>query len=125
LANTKINGSALSLPVGLPAGFPMAFFASSGDEKPLYRAELRTLSSAVGDALGHATDRETKAHLKAVRDQIDHILDPKYSPTSGGAAEIRIFGIDAMRWSGVPFVDMGAENSEQMTNCWPDYEIRP
>jgi hypothetical protein len=99
LVNTKINGSAPTLPAGLPAGFPVAMFASSGDEKPLYRGELRALSASTTAAIARTTDRTTRAHLEGVRDQIACILDPKFNPVQGsGAGEIRIFGD---RWSGV------------------------
>ena len=50
---------------------------SSGDEKPLYRAELRTLSSSITAALAKTMDHETRAHLEAARDQIAKILDPE------------------------------------------------
>ena len=53
---------------------------TSGDEKPLYRAELRTLSASIGAALAKTIDHETKAHLEASRDEIAKILDPKFSP---------------------------------------------
>ena len=49
---------------------------SSGDEKPLYRAELRALSGSITAALAKTTDHETKAHLEASRDEIAKILDP-------------------------------------------------
>ncbi len=113
LANTKVNGATISLPAGLPIGFPTAFFASSGDEKPFYRAELRTLSSSIDAALAKTTDRETRAHLRGARDQIDRILDPRFAPpVSGGLGELRIFAADENPW-------------EQIENCWPDYQIRP
>jgi hypothetical protein len=115
LANAKINGSSLTLPAGLPAGFPVAFFASSGDEKPFYREELRTLSHSIELALGRATDRETRAHLSGARDQIARILDPKFAESQGGAAGLlRIFGDEWKHWAG-----------EATDDCWPDYEIRP
>jgi hypothetical protein len=60
-----------------------------GDEKPMYRAELRTLKASITAALAKATDHETKAHLEASRDEIDKILDPKFlpaAPAAGAAA---------------------------------------
>src|ERR1035438_7064335 len=80
LVNTKINGAAMTLPAGLPAGFPMAIFASSGDEKPFYRAELRALSTSIAAALARTADRTTRVHLEGARDQIARILDPKFAP---------------------------------------------
>jgi hypothetical protein len=92
LVNNKLNAAAS---------------ATSGDEKPFYRAELRTLNSAIGAALAKATDKETRAHLEGTRDEIAKILDPKFAPPSGsGAGTIRIFG-------------------DQLDTCWPDYIIRP
>ena len=57
-----------------------------GDEKPMYRAELLALESAISAALPKATDAETKAHLEASRDEIDKILDPKFLPPAPAAA---------------------------------------
>jgi len=103
LANTKINGPSIS------------FFVTSGDEKPFYRAELRSLDTAISAALGKTMDRETRAHLQGSRDQIARILDPKFSQgNTGGINELRIF---ADNLTGMP-----VENSE---DCWPDYEVRP
>ncbi|HLH18054.1 MAG TPA: zinc-dependent metalloprotease [Bryobacteraceae bacterium] len=55
---------------------------SSGDEKPLYRAELRALSASIAAALPKTADHDTKAHLEAVRDEIARILDPKFAPAA-------------------------------------------
>ena len=117
LVNNKLNGTASSLPANLPAGFPVGFFASSGDERPLYREELRTLNSTIGAALARTADKETRAHLEATRDQIAKILDPKFAPASGGGAgTIRIFGDQ---------LDPFLTPADQLSNCWPDYVIRP
>ena len=117
LVNAKLNGPGIVLPAGLPPGFPIAAFASSGDEKPYYRAELRTLNTQITSALARTTDRATKVHLEAVRDQIARILDPKFNPAGGsGAGGMRIF---ADRWSGQPPLDPDS------VDCWPDYEIKP
>jgi len=94
VANTKINGAAL---------------AASGDEKPFYRAELRALSSQIAAALAKTSDRETKAHLEGARDQIAHILDPKFNQTNaapGAAIRVAFDGFDPA------------------AGCWPDYVIR-
>ncbi len=108
LANTKLNSNT-ALPAGLPPELA-AQFGSSGDERPLYRAELRSLSGQVTAALVKPADRETKAHLEGVRDQITRILDPKFAtPAAAGAGPIRI-GFDSLT---------GAES------CWPDYVINP
>jgi hypothetical protein len=121
----------------LPDGFPFAIFASSGDEKPFYRAELRALSGSIAAALARTTDRSTRVHLEGARDQIARILDPKFNPMGGaGGVDIRIFGdqwsgqsphtASGDPWSGQP--DAGQLLNapwQQIENCWPDYEIRP
>src|SRR5580698_9892625 len=100
LVNTKLNGNAPNLPANLPPELA-AQLAVSGDEKPLYRSELRSLNASIASAIGKAGDRETSAHLEAARDQIAKILDPKFAQSGGnplGAAN-RI-GFDPL-W-GVP-----------------------
>jgi hypothetical protein len=60
---------------------------TSGDERPLYRVELRTLSASITAALARTTDHETKAHLEAAKDEIAKILDPPQTTraaTGGG-----------------------------------------
>ena len=60
----------------------------TGDEQPLYRAELHALSASITSALARTSDVETKAHLQASKDKIARILDPKFAPpaaaTTGG-----------------------------------------
>ena len=109
LANSKVNGST-SMPSGLPPEFA-AMFASSADEKPMYRAELRSLNAAVVAALAKPGDRESKAHLEGVRDQIAKILDPKFAAASGATGMTIRIGMD------------GLESANQ--SCWPDYIIQP
>ena len=117
LVNNKLNGPATALPVNLPAGFPAGLLASSGDERPFYRSELRALNAAIGASLAKATDKESRAHLEAARDQIARILDPRFSPSTGsGSGVIRIFA-DQLD----PFVTP----PDQLGTCWPDYVIRP
>jgi hypothetical protein len=60
--------------------------SASGDEKPMYRAELRSLSTSITAALAKSTDHETRAHLEASRDEITRILDPKFLPPAPAAA---------------------------------------
>lgn len=114
LANTKVNGAAVPVPPGLPAGFPVAMFATSGDERPLYRAELRALNASIVRALARTQDKTTRAHLEGARDQIVRILDPRFaSPASTAATPVRVIaGQDEAVTSGIE-------------NCWPDYAIRP
>lgn len=105
LANTKINSSSAA-PTGLPAAFA-GMFATSGDEGPMYRAELKSLSTTLASASGKATDGPTRAHIDAARDHIARILDPKFQASNAAAAAVRVFGL----------------NEEGV--CWPDYIILP
>jgi hypothetical protein len=115
IANTKVNGAAPAVPAGLPAEFAAQFAGPSDDEKALYRAELRSLSAAITAASAKASDRASKAHLEASKDQIARILDPKFAASTAAAAgAIRI----------------GLSDEELMflmpsASCWPDYAIRP
>ena len=103
LVNTKLNAAQ-------PAGFGgFGFSATSPDEKPLYRAELKSLNATIGAALAKTQDRETKAHLEAARDQIAKILDPRFAPPANQNG-------NAFRM----FSDQFDPN-----DCWPDYAIRP
>jgi hypothetical protein len=126
LVNAKLNGPAVTLPAGLPAGFPVAIFASSGDEKPFYRGELRALSTSIAAAITRTTDRTTRVHLEGARDQIARILDPKFAlPAGSGGAGILIFGD---QWSAQSLSTSAADPNapwQQIENCWPDYEIKP
>ena len=96
--NTKLNGTerAGGPPVRQQDGEPVQLrVTSSGDEKPMYRTELKTLSATISAALAKTTDHETKAHLEASRDEIAKILDPKFIPpapavtTGGGRGGVR------------------------------------
>jgi len=114
LVNAKLNGNAASLPAGLPPELVVQLSAS-GDEKPLYRAELRSLNASIAAAIAKTADQQTRAHLESARDQIAKILDPKFAQSAGngGGAVIRI-GFDPL-W-GIP----GPTDL-----CWPDYVVRP
>jgi Met-zincin/Domain of unknown function (DUF5117)/Domain of unknown function (DUF5118) len=116
LVDSKINGNAPALPAGLPAELA-GLFGSSGEERPLYRADLVTLKAVITAAIPKAADRETRAHLQGASDRIAKILDPKFAPSSGnGGALIRIGinGLDPL-W-GIP---------DPLAGCWLDYVIRP
>ncbi len=115
LVNNKVN-STTSVPVGLPPELA-GLFGSSADEKPFYRAELRALNTSVNGALAKTTDRETKAHLEGVRDQIAKILDPKFAQTAAGNGVTIRIGIDGL--------DLFSATPDQIGTCWPDYMIRP
>jgi hypothetical protein len=113
--NNKLNRPAHTFPAGLPAGFASQF-ARSGDEKPMYRGELKALNAAVGSALAKATDRETKAHLEGARDQIAKILDPKFAAASPGAT-------GGIRIGFAGELDPFLTPADQLGTCWPDYII--
>ncbi len=72
--NSKLNPTATVTAAPFfppPDGGPPALrVANSGDEKPMYRAELRALSAAITAAIAKTTDHETKAHLEASKDEI-------------------------------------------------------
>jgi hypothetical protein len=73
------------------------------DQRPMFRAELRTIASDAAAALARAADRDTRAHLDDLRDQVAKILDPKFqqaNPTPAAPA---------------------APNPP--TLCWPDWII--
>jgi uncharacterized protein YgiB involved in biofilm formation len=86
--DTKINTverAATPAPAALPEGFVIPRVITSGDEKPMYRAELRSLAASISAAMAKTTDHETKAHLEASRDEIAKILDPKFAPATPAA----------------------------------------
>lgn len=56
-------------------GAPVA--RATSDVRSLMRAELRALDTTIRTALDRAADRETRAHLEDVRDEIDRILRPR------------------------------------------------
>ncbi|HEY5545358.1 MAG TPA: zinc-dependent metalloprotease [Gemmatimonadaceae bacterium] len=78
-ANNKVNPAPFVAPVGVPAAFAQQIgpARATSDVRALFKEELRTLDADVGRAMGRAGDRETRAHLADVRDQIKRILDPK------------------------------------------------
>jgi hypothetical protein len=113
LVNNKLNAPPAPPPQGLPPQFA-ALFVVSGDERPSYRAELRSLNASVGAALARTTDRATRVHLEGVRDQIAKILNPSFAgiaPPSGTAGR-----------TGFDQLDLFSAVSDV---CWPDYVIRP
>jgi hypothetical protein len=90
LVNAKINPPAAAVVAAAPAGEEPGRGGrgggAPGDEKGMYRAELRTLAASIAAALAKTTDHETKAHLEASRDEIAKILDPKFLPAAPAAA---------------------------------------
>jgi hypothetical protein len=106
--NSKVNGTPTAA---------AALAGRSGDERPFYREELRSLNGAITLAISKTTDRETRAHLEDSRNQIAKILDPKFAPPSGNAGAATRTGVDGIDplW-GLP---------DPLGVCWPDYVIRP
>ena len=105
LANTS-NGSTPQ---------PPAFAsATSGDERPFYRAELRALN-CVSRRCAREDDRpRNQGASEGVRDQIAKILDPKFAAGGSAAGTPRPVGLNQLdSFSIVP------------DTCWPDYVIRP
>lgn len=112
IANGKLNATPQAAPQGLPQGLA-ALFVSSGDEREFYRAELRALNAQIASTLPRVTDRPTRVHLEAVRDQIGRILDPNRSGSGANAITINQQAME--------FLDM----YYNPTSCFPDYTIRP
>jgi hypothetical protein len=88
--NNKLNVSAPAAATGGRGGAPDGEtppirVTSSGDEKPMYRTELKALSASIAAAIAKTSDHETKAHLEASRDEIARILDPKFLPAAPAA----------------------------------------
>jgi hypothetical protein len=116
LADTKINGSAAPAPVSAPPSLA-ALLATSGDEKPFYRAELRALNGSITAALPKVRERATRAHLEGARDQITRILDPRFAVTRPNAP-LGAFG------TGIDAIDTFLASPDELGTCWPDYVIR-
>ncbi len=112
IANSKLNAPPQALPQGLPRQFA-ALFVTSGDERAFYRAELRSISAAAASAATRTTDRTTKVHLEAVRDQIGKILDPQAGGSRAAAPNIDSAALEFLELYLNP------------TSCWPDYTIKP
>lgn len=110
IANNKLNAPPPTLPQGLPASFA-AMFVTSGDERGFYRAELNEIDTAAATAIAKTTDRATKVHLEAVRDQIAKILDPDKAP--GPNQRANAFAMEMLELYLNPI------------SCWPDYKIEP
>jgi hypothetical protein len=112
LVNGKLNGAAANT-----GGFG-GFFAASNDERPFYRADLKTLDASIAAAIAKASDPETKAHLEGARDQIAKMLDPRFAPPGGNnGGGLRLVIGDQPD----PFFT----SPDELGTCWPDYVIRP
>jgi hypothetical protein len=108
LINNKLNNT--------PASGGFGFTARSADERPMYRAELKSLNVAIGAALVRTADHETRAHLEGARDQIARILDPRFAQESGTSNS-----------AGRPFTESPTDvfgDQFDPASCFPDYAIR-
>jgi hypothetical protein len=79
IARNKLNPPPLNLPPGFPPQFAQLVgpARSTSDVKSLFRSELRSVQSEARAAIPRATNRETRAHLEDVRDQIEQLLNPR------------------------------------------------
>jgi hypothetical protein len=87
--------------------------AVTDDYRALIKAELRDLSAAINVAMPRAVDRQTRAHLADVRDQIAKALDPKFAAPAPATPTFTVFGFDEE-----------SESNPWSLDCWPDYAIR-
>jgi hypothetical protein len=125
LTNAKVNANTPALPAGLPPELA-GLLAVSGEERPLYRAELKTLRASIVAAIPKAADRETRAHLEGARDQIAKILDPRFASAQANVGAVIRIGIDDERTAeGIAGFDPLWGLPGPADICWRDYVIRP
>ncbi len=110
LANTKVNTNTV-IPGGLPPELA-GLIGGSGDEKPFYRAELRTLSAQYFDRalLPKRLTGKRAPIWKGRTTRSRAILDPRFN--QGGNA-------------GAAVIRLGFDGIESPDTCWPDYVILP
>ena len=109
IANTKINGSGPSAQQAAMAALFGTPMITSGDERSIYRAELRRLSASIRASLPKATDKTTRAHLEGMLDQIGEILNPESGRASAS--------------SNSSFVEF--QKLMNSDHCWVDYVVNP
>lgn len=81
---------------------------ASDDQRPFFRAELRTIAAEAAGAIPRAADRATRAHLEDLRDLANRALDPKFLPPATPATPTT-----------------PQRPAEELETCWPDLVIRP
>ena len=82
--------------------------AAVGEGRGLARAELRAVDASVRTALARTTDRQARAHLQDVRDQISRTLDPRPATTAAPG----------------PTAPPAPTTFDELVNCWRDNAIR-
>jgi hypothetical protein len=108
IANTKINGAPVSAQQTALAALMGTPMVSSGDERAVYRTELRRLTAAIRAALPKAADKMTRAHLEGMLDQIGTILNPEGGRASGTGTAFNEF-----------------QQLLHSDSCWVDYVVHP
>jgi uncharacterized protein DUF4953/uncharacterized protein DUF5117/uncharacterized protein DUF5118 len=79
LARNKLNPPPLNVPPGAPPQLVQLFgpARATSDVRSLFRAELRAVEQQAAAAIPRAANRETRAHLEDMRDQIGQLLNPR------------------------------------------------
>jgi hypothetical protein len=79
IAKNKLNPPPLNLPPGFPPQFAQLVgpARATSDVRSLFRSELRAVQSEARAAIPRASNRETRAHLEDIRDQIEQLLNPR------------------------------------------------
>ena len=79
MARNKLNPPPLTLAPGTPAAFAQLIgpARSTSDVRSLFRSELRAVQASAQAAIPRAANRETRAHLEDIRDQINQLLNPR------------------------------------------------
>ena len=78
-ARNKLNPPPLVLPPGFPPAFAQLVgpARATSDVRSLFRSELRAVQAQASAAIPRAANRETRAHLEDMRDQISQLLNPR------------------------------------------------
>jgi hypothetical protein len=73
----KINPAPVSAAQAQQAAAFGIALPNTDDVRPILKDEMRILDRELATAIGHTSDRMTRAHLADTRDQIKQMLDPK------------------------------------------------
>ena len=79
IARNKLNPPPLNLAPGTPPAFAQLIgpARATSDVRSLFRSELRAVQASAQAAIPRAANRETRAHLEDIRDQINQLLNPR------------------------------------------------